>query len=161
MPSADAPRFPRFRVIVHFAFWRSCVVRLHVTETMKSKRYGELKSDVSNLEPFQYVAWYGVNQTKLESDLFSFADTFLWSSGINHCPLAFLLARPNRAQKDTANLLLAANNNDEERSDGTGRPRVAIVGGGTSGFVVGYVLSQSGNYNSQPRGNHSIGSRSS
>ena len=136
---------------------------LHVTETqcqVKSKRYGELKRDVSNLEPFQYVAWYGVNQTKPESDVFSFADTFLWSSGIITV-LAFLLARPNRAQKDTANLLLAANNNDEERSDGIGRPRVAIVGGGTSGFVVGYVLSQSGKYNSQSRGNHSIGSRSS
>ena len=66
------------------------------------------------------------------------------SSGINHCPRFFAGAPANRAQKDTANLLLAANNNDEERSDGTGRPRVAIVDGGISGLVVGYVLFQSG-----------------
>ena len=34
---------------------------------------------------------------------------------------------------------------DKEHSDD--RPRVAIVGGGISGLVVGYVLSQSGKYN--------------
>ena len=46
--------------------------------------------------------------------------------------LAFLLARANRAQKDTAHLSLAANNNDEERSGD--RPRVAIVGGEHIGY---------------------------
>ena len=67
---------------------------------------------------------------------------YLWSSGIITV-LAFAGApKPSTKRYGSPS---RSSLTDKEHSDD--RPRVAIVGGGITGLVVGYVLSQSGKYN--------------